>query len=335
MRRFLKVGLAAWLGCVNIAHAEIPTVDSVSPIKPKKEDKPLLEGWHFGVNLGATFQWTANSHFVGVTEGNLVALGGQIQGMIDFKKGINEWRNRISLLETYTKVPQINSIIKSTDQFSVNSTYLANLVSWIGPFAQVKMDTYIFPGQDVQAKDTLYAVTDASGQTQDTVASTLKLTTPFQPLYLQESAGAFAKAFDRPEVRWVFLIGPSFLQTFANGQRIITNQAADKIEVKTLSSFYQIGPWIGMAIGGEFFDSRITYRAEIDAMYVLVRTPQYTVAHSFGDLINVQSSVNFAFKLVDWMSLMWDFTTIRIPDVTPWFQIQSNVLLTFTYELYT
>ncbi len=315
----------------HFALAQDALQGTVKP--PKKEAAQLKEGWTFGADIGATLNWSVDRKFVGVADGHYASWGGKITGRALLLRNIHEWRNTLSWLETFNKIPQLDSIKKSADQLAFESLYRAHLGEWWGVFGQLKFNTSVFPGYDYRAAPVDYVITDVNQQ-QTTVAGTtsLYMTSPFQPFYLSESAGIFVEPLKYEYFFWEAHAGGTAFQTFTDGQRVITGDANGKVSVKTLSTFYQLGPSLGTSIRGGWMENKLSYQAGADATYVAWQWP-YDADMSFAHRLNVEIFAGLSFKVYEWMGLTWDFRAIRIPAILDDFQVQSNVLLTFSYVL--
>lgn len=289
------------------------------------------EGWTFGVDVGATTNWNLNRKYVGIADGHYFGLGGKIGSNADFRQGIHEWRNNLSWLEIFNLTPTIDGWLKSADLLSLETKYLANFSDWWGYFAAIKLNTSTFSGIDRRPADVKYVVEDLNKNQTTTTGRSLTLTKPFQPLYLQESTGLFARILDYSYFTWKVYAGPAARENFAADQLIIAKDASGVVSAKTLRTTYQLGPVLGTTIGGTYLNNRLSYEAGAETLYAFLRFPTDN-SLSFSQRLNVDIYSTLSFKFYSWMALAWDLRAIRIPDILEDFQLQNNVLLTFSYR---
>jgi hypothetical protein len=294
------------------------------------ESEKDYEGWTFGADVGASTTWSLNRRYVGIADGHYFGLGGKIGGHTNFKQDIHEWRTSLAWLATFNKIPSIEAWIKSADQLDFQTDYLASLSESWGYFVTVKLNTSVFSGTDRRPADVNYVIEDLDQKQTTLRGKSLSLTKPFLPLYLQESTGFLGKMLNYSYLTWKIYGGPAARQNFADEQRAIS-EANEEVKVKTLRTTYQLGPILGTTFSGWYFNDKLSYEAGVEALYAIFRFPVLE-AHRFAERLNVEIYSALSFKFYSWMALTWDLRAIRLPDILDDFQLQNNVLLTFSYK---
>jgi len=319
---------------VSILFSFAALADSEVKVPEAKLDAKKDLGWTYGLELGVTTNWGYDYRFVGVTDGHYLGLGGKVAGKANYLEGEHEWRNTLSVLETFNKTPAFDAIVKSADRLSFESVYLWNVGGWWGFFAQASADTSIFEGEDIRAAVVTYDITDIAGNHLAPVnANSLVLTSMFLPFNLKQAAGAFVRPFTDEEFKLEIKGGVAFRETFANNQLVITGQTGNTVSVGTLANFYQIGPAVGALAHGDLLDKRLSYAAGIDVSYNAFRSSDKVIGTDLGSRTNLEMMAKLSLKLVEWAALVWDAKALRIPDISTDVQLQTNLLLTFSYMI--
>lgn len=307
------------------------------PKDPDKASKKRDIGWTGGLDVGATMSLAQSSNVIGSTDGYAWGLGAQIKGSLDYIWRQHEWRNTLKLGEAFTRTSQIDEFVKSTDELALKSTYLYlfKRVPWLGPFAELRLDTSIFEGHDVRSSDTTYAVKALDGSTRSETGRRIRLSDPFAPLTLREAVGALGRPVDTDPLKVELKATISARQTFADNQLAIDDDSktTDIIEVKELESFYQGGPALGVGLSGILSKGKVSYYALFEAMFPVVNSQSEDDKRSVVELTNIAIEAGLTFKLVDWASLVYQFKAVREPQLLDKFQIQNNLLLSFSYTL--
>lgn len=293
-----------------------------------KDAKP--EGWDPSLVLGASISLSSNSNFVGQPDGNSFTGGLNIQGGLDYRKDIIDWRNTLKINEVFTRTPVIDEFVKTVDQLFFESVIYLRYSEAFGPFASVKLETAILEGRDVRAAAVDYAV---DGTTVATGVTSIKTTDAFQPLQLKEALGVFVRPISTKTIEVDFRAGFGASQTFAEGARIIADDAATAttVELSTLKDVIQAGAVIGVEAKGELEEGRVNYSARVEAMMPFINDDPAN--RSAVDLTNVDIGGKLGFKLFEWASLNYELKIMRLPQLVDAWQIQNNLLLTFSYAL--
>lgn len=293
-----------------------------------KDAKP--EGWDPALTLGVSLALSTNSNFVGQPTGNSFTGGLNLLGRLDYLRGVVDWRNVLKINEVFTRTPIVDEFVKSIDQLSYESVIYYRISDLFGPFASFKLDTSILEGRDVRGAPVDYAV-DNTVLAED--VTSFHLTDGFQPLQLKEAVGFFLRPISKKSVEVDIRGGFGASQTFADGANILADNAetADVIELTSLKDVIQAGAVIEVQTRGELEEGRINYAARIEVMVPFVNDDPEN--RSAGDLTNFDIGGKLGFKLFEWASLDYELKILRLPQLVDVWQIQNNLLLTFSYAL--
>ncbi|MEZ4265105.1 MAG: hypothetical protein R3F39_01915 [Myxococcota bacterium] len=303
----------------------VPPAEEVKKDSDKKED-----GWHYNLSLGANIAFGANDQVVGQLNGSSWTLGININGGVGLLKKKHDWRNTLSIVENVTRSPALPQWIKSADTLDFQSLYYFHALDWFGPFARFSLTTPIFKGKDVRATAVDYTL---DGATVATGVTSIKLTDPLQVLTLKQSVGAFAQPLRKPAITIDTRAGFGVHEVFADGARIVTDDAATAaIELTALESYVQAGIEIGVDVGGILSEGKVNYSLGGEVMIPVINSdPQ---ERSAGELTNISTHARLSFKLVEWASLDVEAKAFRQPQITEDWQKSIAMLLTFGYTVF-
>lgn len=329
----LTITICASLARVTFAQTaakEFGTAD-LTVLEPKPEAKPV--GWHWRLTLGASISHTNNHNWVGQPTGNTFTFGFKGETAAEYFRRKHEWRSTLGISEAFTRTPLIDEFIKSADAFTLESIYLYHWIPWAGPFARFQLQTALFSGRDLRPAPVTYNVAELDGTIDTFIASELALTDKFRPFTLKESVGPFAQPIRKPEINVELRLGFGARQTFADDQLAVTDDAATpEIEVTRLQDVHQAGAeFVGQG-WGTLEDNRVTYKLTVEAMMPFIKS-ELPPGDDRGaaELTNVDVIATISFKLVKWASLDYEFKAVRQPQLLDLWQLQSNLLLTFSY----
>jgi hypothetical protein len=303
-----------------------------------KGAKTKQEGWDGSLVLGASTSLAQNSNVVGVTDGIAWSMGAQIAGLLEYRRGQSEWTNSLKLGETYSYTTALDEFVKTVDELAWKSTYLYHLrrIPWLGPFAELKLKTSILPGYDYQAEEHEYLVQRLDGTTDPgLVQRKYRLSDPFRPLHIEESLGAFAKPIDKETLKLEAKLGFGGKHIFAADQFAVDKIDKDKKQVfiKQLDDVHQGGPAISISAKGSLYAKKVTYYGLAEVMFPAINNQSDSDERNIAELTNVLLEAGLTFKLVSWASLDYGFKAIREPQLLDRWQVQNNLLLTFSYTL--
>lgn len=326
----LSVFGAASLVCVTSGPVLAAADPGLLPTETEvvKEEKP--QGWDPALVLGASIALSTNSNFIGQPDGNSFTGGLNLLGRLDLLDGFIDWRNTLSINEVFTRTPVIDDFVKTIDLLLFESVLYYRISPIWGPFASFKLETAMLQGRDVRPAAIDYSL-DGTVVAED--QTSIKLTDPFQPLQLKEAVGAFLRPISKKSVEVDIRTGFGASQTFADGARIIADDAAtaDVIELISLKDVMQAGWVFGVEAKGELEEGRINYATRAEVMMPFINDDPAN--RGVTDLTNFDINAKLGFKLFEWASLSYELKIMRLPQLLDAWQIQNNLLLTFSYAL--
>jgi hypothetical protein len=204
---------------------------------------------------------------------------------------------------------------------------------WWGTVAQGSLETSVFNGNDYQVAGATYRVKDINGNVTQLSTNAFHLTDAFKPLYLREAVGLFARPLNSTTLTWELRVMGYALQGFVNDQKQITSQDANGINVQTLADFYQVGPSIGSFFFGEFLPKMFFYQLNADVGYSAFESSARAVGPNFFDRVIFSSSAALTFKPADFVALTWEVHSAYIPEISPNFEIDNQVFLSFPLSI--
>ena len=341
MNTFTRTPLTAALAALLLtASWSAPALALKKEIVDEKIEKTeaKAEGWEGKIKLGANISLSSSNNVVGAQDGVTFAMGAAFEGELSLVRGGHEWRNRLEINETFTKTPTIDRVIKSTDFLLFDSVYLYTFEAWpwIGPFVRFGLKTALLPGYDVQAQEHTYTTTKLDGSTfTEPNKDSKRLTDSFMPLLLKQSAGAFGKPYKEKFFGIELRLGLGAQEFFGDDQLATTKVNSDTktVSVKELQDYQQVGGEASVQIDGSVYEDKISYRVYAEAMIPFYTSIDDKEDRNAGELTNVELGAGLNFKLVEWASLVYEFKAVRLPLVVDEFQIQNNLLLSFSYSM--
>jgi len=336
MRQLFRFVPALCAGSLLLTTTTVALAAADPGLLPKEEEvvkaadeKP--QGWDPALTLGASAALSSNSNVVGQADGASWTFGLNLLARLDMLMGMHDWRNTLKIQEVFTRTPVIDDWVKTADQLFLESTYYLKLAPNLGPFASFKLETPLFRGYDLR-QDTVTYVDKADGTSIATDVDRLKLTDALQPLALKQSIGVFYRPVEKKVIEVDLRAGFGAQEIFADGGRVLDDDSAtEPIEVKRLNDFVQAGAVIGVEAKGQLEGGRITYSAHAEVMFPLINDDAED--RSVIDLTNYDLGAKITFKLFEWASLDYELKAFRQPALVEAWQIQNNLLLTFSYAL--
>lgn len=297
------------------------------------KSKAAVRGWDGSLSLGASSNFTQNSNVIGATDGMAWSLGAQAGGTLGYVRGQHEWANAFKLGETFTYTTALDEFVKTADELSWRTTYFYYLkpVPWLGPFGEFRFKTNIFPSYDVQSSDVTYLVDGVDYGTKNK----FRLAVPFAPVYLQEAVGAFGKPVQKTQITVEVKLGFGAKHVFADGDYAVDDDKDTDgiIEITALRDLHQGGPAASLGAKGSVVGGKVQYSALVEAMVPLINNVSEGDDRNAGELTNLLIEAGLSFKLVSWASLDYQFKALREPQLLDKWQVQNNLLLTFSYTL--
>ena len=336
------VGLTGPLGAVwaedEPSQPYLPKDEVLTTVKKKKKadgKKKKVDGWHPRIALGVSASLASSSNVVGQIDGVSMTAVVNVDGGFDYRRGPHEWRNAFKLSEAFSRTPAIDEFVKSSDVISLDSTYLYHFkaVPWIGPFARVEFATAIFEGRDIRANESTYSIQRLDGSIDTVVDDRLRLSDPFSPLTLGESVGVFAQPVRKDNFQLEVKLGFGARHIFADDALAVDDDGGtDVIEVNELEDVHQGGPAADVELRGKMATG-LNYFAGAEVMIPVIRSKDDPEGRDSFELANVLIKAGLSMKLASWASLDYQLRALRQAQIVDKFQVQNNLLLTFTWSL--
>ncbi|RJO66813.1 MAG: hypothetical protein C4523_11265 [Myxococcales bacterium] len=302
-------------------------------LKAKLEAEKQPDGWYFRFKPSANASYNNSQSVVGQPTGSTFTFGTALDLLITLRKGDHEWRNTLYITEAISRTPVIDEFIISADDLKFESMYLYYFKEWVGVYGRLALDTSIFPGYDVQPAPTLYAIKRQNGGIDYTLDDKIKLTDPFQPLTLKEGVGPFFRPLAREAVNLEIMLGLGAWQTFANGQLTVDDDGDTPLrEIKELENVYQLGAENLYKLWGDLWEKRIGYLVAAEFMMPFVVIPDNPDVSGI-DKLNINLNGRIDFRFTAWASLTYELKAIKESQILNAWQVQNNLLLTFSYAL--
>lgn len=321
---WLAAALAVAL-CAGPAFAIESTVLPTDVDTSAKDDK----GWVGSLNVGLGTAFGHNSKVVGQLDGSTFTFVLGLTGKLEYITSSHEWRNSLEIAETFSRTPAIDRFIKTADKLRLVSIYLYHLeaVPWFGPFARFSLNTSIFTGFNNQAADVIFRRSDGDFGPTDRI----KLTDPFKPLTLKQSAGVFAQPWNDKAFKLEFRLGLGAREVFADDQwTTADDETTPEIEIAALADSTQIGAEAAAEATGVAADDKLTYGVGMEVLFPFFSDPD--TGASMADLINFEFGATAKYAVTTWLSVDYELRIIREPLVVDEYQIANALLVTLSYS---
>lgn len=326
------------------------------------EEGPPPDGWQVRTKLGASFSLNHNANVVGTVDGLTLQLGAVLDGEAVYREGPHRWVNSVSLQETQTRTPELERFIKSLDQLDVATTYYYRFRNpkWLGVFARATMNTQIFDGELVAAEtvlevrripndvdiqpDSLTRQSDVYipfSEVRDVVnlepGTSLRLTRPFEPLNLRQSAGLFAEPYESTKLNVSTKLGIGAQEIIAHGTgdvlvTTIEDDGGRIAVVRELESIVlEVGAELELDLRGDLVEKLLSYYFTLNAFYPPFTTSE--IERDFAASVNLRLKSGISIKLSEVVSIDYVLNVLRIPAVTEDFQVQNALLVSASFDL--
>lgn len=325
-------------------------------VPPKiAEDNERNPGFHPMLKGSANLALGHSKNVAGTTDGTTINFGYLVNSALDFLNTTreHEWQNTLTLQLGYSRTPIIAKLLKSADTIDFKTSYLYHIpqITWIGPFASLAFITAMLPGDTVSATDTKIMklgadekqLFDDAGNIVDEngdlinigsdriefkkAGRRIRLTPPFAPLSLRESAGVFAIPVDKKVVKLDLRIGVGAWETFVRGGYTIDDNAktSTTLELRQMKDSVLLGPEFLAVVSG-ILRENIVYKFRALLMYPAYRSVKTDLEGA--EVINVELEALVQVKLWEWLSLDYTFKAFRLPFIVDAWQIQNSLNIT-------
>ncbi len=293
----------------------------------------LPDGFMWDNALRLPFSFSHSQSRIGVNNGNYLDIAAKAKTALHYRNGLHDWSSSAFVGQSYSMIPTIKKrLLKTQDLLRVESRYLYNVLPWLSPFAHARMETSLFKGFDTDSADNDYEIYNQD----DTLAEKrttkeVHLADPFRPLFFQENVGVAFGIVQNTEFNWEARANASFRQTIADHQLIFMEERDNIRILRKLKSFYEIGPAVATAIGGQLFDDKVEYAAGFETMWPLWRSPA-SPDRDFWRSLNLEGSAGITLNLNSWSSLGYEYSAARIPDILPKFQQTHSLAFNLSFD---
>jgi len=329
---------SATSGTQALAQAPAPVVEEgmrKEVLAKEKKGKP--NGLNKSLSIGSTAAFNHASNVVGSQDGATVQVGVVLDGQAEWVAGQFEWNNMLKIQHTQTRTPQVPVFVKSADMADLTSTAIwrTKALDWFGPYAKFRAQAQVFSGYAVDGTDRTVKKLDPDGKETSTFAakrlSTINLTSPFEPLVMSETIGAFANPFERKKFTLKAKLGAGSQQVIANnGYAVADNKDTPELEIKEIRQAVQVGAEGELAVNGEA-SAQISWRAKASIFVPALSTVDDSKAGMQASTTDLSAGVSV--KLAKWLSADYVITARRVPLVLNEWQIQNGLMLTAGFKL--
>ncbi|MFO0727613.1 MAG: hypothetical protein U1E65_27795 [Myxococcota bacterium] len=291
------------------------------------------QGWDFTLTLNANLALAQSSNVVGQPEGVSYLIGLGVTSGLEYLDGPHEWRNTLSVLESFSKTPSLDQVAKANDLVRLESLYSYYFSSWAGAFGRASLETALLNTQDLRPKPVDYLIT-GGGQADEPVEGRklLTLAKAFSPLTITQSLGLVAKPLDLEPALVTIRVGGGGRETLASGVLIVADQAATTpIEISRVTDVVQAGVEGAIGISGKLPEQRLSYGADFGVLLPLANND--VLHRGVIDLMRVAFAASVNFSMFEWLGLTYQFRVASDPQLVKDVQVQNNFFLTFKYDL--
>ncbi|MFO0728783.1 MAG: hypothetical protein U1E65_33705 [Myxococcota bacterium] len=290
------------------------------------------QGWDFTLTLSANLAIAQSSNVVGQPEGVSYLIGLGATGGLEYLDGPHEWKNTLSIIESFSKTPALDQVTKANDVARLESIYSYYFTGWAGAFGRGSLETAILNTQDIRATPVDYVISRGNPDQETLVGrKLLTLAKAFAPLTLTESLGLVAKPIDVEPAVVTIRVGGGGRETLASGVLIVKSAAANVVDVARVSDVIQAGVEGAIGVAGKFPAERITYGADFGILFPFANND--TTGRSAVDLMRVGFAAALNFSMFDWLGLTYQFRVQSDPQLVKDVQVQNNFFLTFKYDV--
>jgi hypothetical protein len=303
----------------------VPGADALKTPPPERED-----GWHPALTLGANLNLASNSNVVGQVDGFSLLVGANIIGELRLIDGKHDWKNTVSLSETWAKTPVIDEFLKSNDLLDVESLYRFFAWTWGGPYARLNLQTPLFSAESVTAEPQTYVLEGQDPVANGVLTDRFELANPFEPLTISESVGMFADPITGPHLNVSLRGGFGGRHTFAKDVRLITNDDdSNAVTFVELLDVHQAGLELFAGLDGKAADERLSYNAGLAVLFPFLNNDKTN--RGAGELTRIAVQAGLTTNVFTWMALSYQLRVVNDPQLIDKVQIQNSLLLTFSY----
>ena len=326
----MKVLLYSILLFSLVSRAEELTLRE--PANERKDN--LTQGWNYRAKIMSGVGLDSSHSVVGQEDGDTVKLDLNLDVGATFIKDSNEWRNEFKYIGVSSKTPTIPRYVKATDEASIVSLYLFTLENYpsLGPYVRASLNTPIFKGESVTAESKEYKVKDSG--TSLGSHQVFKLTDSLSPMTTKESIGFFWKVLQSPMSKIEARLGAGATQINGDGQlKLDDDKDTDSIEVSSIQNVSQAGIEFGAEWSGKWNEVS-SYKVTVETLTPLTEAKDSSPCQECSDIerSNVELKASTSTKASDVLSIAYEYSALKQPDLVKEFQIRHGLKLVFEYD---
>lgn len=303
--------------------------------------------WVGALGISGSLNLSSQSNVPGAPQGISANVSVSADGVLDYLKGKNEWRNAMTLGVGITRSASDEIWVKTSDTLRIQSAYYYALAKWFGPFAEFEFRTSMFPLTIRRPSNDTYFCIDgtsladcATGTSAGQIDQSRKLsaTGAFQPIALNERFGLFLRPVDRTYFRLAVRAGFGAQQYYIKSgsyMELNRNAAGDAVIVQELNRYGIFGAMVDLQIRGAAKSEGFLYGANAALLHPFVDTRSDQLdARGIKSPTQIDLGAFMTLKISDWASVDVRAAAARVPQVTgdKW-QTSIMTLLTFSYAV--
>jgi len=335
LRSIFSIG--ALLACAGTATAQTgdaKVTQLVADGALKDTSDAKKQGWDYALTLSANLALAQSDNVVGQPQGVSYLVGMGINGVVNYAHGPHELINTIGIIESFSKSPALDQVIKANDIARLESIYAYYFLPWIGGFGRLSFEAPLLTTKDLRAVPTDYNIDHVDGPDEQlTQESRVVLADAFKPFTMVQSLGVVMKPVDAEAATITVRVGGGGRETLASGVLLIKDNAATTtiIELLETDNVLQFGAEGALGIAGKFPEQRLTYGLDFGILLPFINNDDTT--RGVMDLARIGFAAGATFSMWDWLGFTYQMRVLRDPQLTDDVQVQNNLFLTFKYDV--
>ncbi|MCB9650552.1 MAG: DUF3078 domain-containing protein [Deltaproteobacteria bacterium] len=303
-----------------------------------KTSTTVPDGWKVSAKLGLSanlMTTNANAAAAGAgQEGVSFQFGIVLGADANLKMGQHGWDNKLSVQQGQTKTPNIASFVKSVDNLELISTYFYRFQNpeWLGPFARARLQTQLFKGYLVRETDV--TVVRGAEEEKRPAQSKIPLTSSFEPLVLRQSAGMFARPWQRDDVKLDAKVGLGVQEILVRDGYVVQKVEDDVITLKQLESSVNAGAELELNLEGVLVKDLLTWKAGANFFLPIITNAEVDGKKANGfDYLNTDIQAGLSLKVVKGLSVDYQLLLRKVPLIVDGFQVQHGLVFSAGFDI--
>jgi len=316
---FVFLMLAYSVFAENEVHKELKNA-------PQKKGKG---GFTSSFLAASNFIFNDSRSVIGQKDGSNVTLGLSLKGGFNYLKKLNELQFNMEISQQFSRTPDLERFVKSSDIAKFDLSYLYNISKIWGPFVKVSLDTSLLPGYNETKDDEDYIIPDGP----DVTTNSMKLVSSLQPMIFKQTAGLYYRPIKKKSITFQLNAGAGAMEVLADGGYALNDDdATDAIELLALKSYSELGSSIFMKLNGTVKSASIVdYDLRLELMTPFLNDDDQN--RGVFELTNINFSFTVSSKVTSWLSVNYELKITKTPQLLDEFQIQNNIMLSLNYML--